>query len=147
MITKFLLKYGFGSPGSTAKTYCDRYSFYYNDGLFDVNSIFDALYEERKAVSNHLPNSHASKFKYLTKADIRVDIKGDFPLFIFIMMFLETESFRDGVSTQSKLLITSAEIIHETVSNRLPQLIRYDLYTFINLVGNYTNSMYNVVKS
>jgi len=145
MFTKWILRNGSASPGKTANTYCDRYNHYYKNGIKNTTEIFELLYAERVSVARQINNNQAH-FILLDNNEIRKDINGDFPLFIFVMMFLETNSFRDGVYKYDKLFTASVEIIYETVQKRCPQLIKGDLNALMFSAAHYNSYTYKVIR-
>ena len=145
MFTKWILKIGVGSPNETAKLYCDRYNYYNQYGGTDSNEIFDILFGERVVAAMKI-NNHQAHFNLLDSNEIKKDINGDLPLFIFVMMFLETKSFRDGVYSQEKLFTASVELIYETVQKHCPKLIKGNLSSLLFSAAHYKNYTYKVIQ-
>ena len=120
MITKWLLKNGFGSPGQTSKVFCERYNYYYATCDGDQNEILKVLYGERMMAN--LKQGNATAIFHLYPIDKLISLSGsDFAFFIFVMMCIETNKFRENVSRYENLLIPTVEIMHESVQKYCPK--------------------------
>ncbi len=146
MLTKWLLKNGFGAPGHTAKTYCERFNHYYYQCSGDITQIMQAVYFERVLTANKLHNTQAC-FDVIPPEEIIKLADKDFPSFIFMVSFLETANFRNGVATQDKLLATTVEIIYETVQKMCPKGIAKPLHEFFSNASAFSRKTYFTIHT
>lgn len=126
LFTRFILKYGPGSPGQTAKVMCNRfkgvsgpdYSINWPDYLFQLAKI-----RHEACLAN--PFGYRDEQTYLnavTEARWKQLIdgtNGSLAVFIFILMYFETKAFRKAVTENEWLsneqLKENREIILRTI--------------------------------
>jgi len=93
-ISKWFLKNGFGSPGSAAKFYSKIYNKLPDNKYESWFEKFDFLYELRSKTNLNIGDN---LIEQIQKDRILIDSKGELPLFVFMMMYIETSQFRNSV--------------------------------------------------
>lgn len=127
-LTKWLLKNGPGSPGATAKSFLKQFA-YRPKGNNEMPraEVFEILYEWRHNVILKLGNPAGNLYSSVDPNKIIEFSEGDFPLFIFSMMYLETKQFRNSVFESPETIRDTVEVIFETVQNESNESIIFDV--------------------
>ncbi len=120
MIGKFFLKNGPGSPGNTAKTLIEHFN-RRNQTLMatEPGEVYADILADRMLVSQGTGQSYYNKMYDLDK--IMDFLENDISTFTFLVMFSESQNFRDGVrpdrfgDSQFKLV---TEVIFEVCKKR-----------------------------
>ncbi len=119
---KWIIKNGPGSPGSTAKVFAKQYNNIYNaDRSAAWDDIFSSLYIQRVMAA---PSMGGNLYSTVEMEDIVEFTEGDLPLFVFIMMFLETSNFRNNIRGTFSL---STEVLHEMIEENAPSAIKLNI--------------------
>ena len=152
--TRFILKYGPGSPGRTAKVMCNRfkgvsgadYSMNWPDYLFQLAKI-----RHEACLAN--PLGYRDEQTYLnavTEArwkQLIEETNGSLSVFIFILMYFETKAFRKAVSenewlskeqlkeNRAVILRTIYDVVNKWSYNN--NLSFQDSLQLLNAVGGY----------
>ena len=122
---KWAMKIGTGSIGNTVKVLAVSYNnFVEGNVLSKKEGVFRIMFNERLVLNRHF-NQAGDMFKYLefenfyelldTRRQPQFDSYNDLPVFIFFIMFYESEEFRNGlykndVDARKQVY----EVIHET---------------------------------
>lgn len=116
---KWLLKNGPGSPGDTAKSFTKVYNSHPKaDHDADWKIVFLDAYNFR---NQHLVFVEKGNLYNQVSPETIVNFsEGDLALFIYEMLFLESESFRKKIFPIDSIFYTTIEVIHETVLERSP---------------------------
>ena len=146
MFTKWLLKNGFGSPGKTAKVYCDRYKYFQSKCHGDADAIFKGIFEEREIVSSQGVGFGEARYSFTSAENLIALVKHDFPYFIFIMCFLETKNFRNGAYQNEKVCDLTVEVIYDTVQKECPNSSLKSLDLVQDLAKAYTRNFYKILN-
>lgn len=122
---KWLLKNGFGSPGSTAKTFAKQYHTISKiDHDSEWEEIFSILYIQRVQASARMGNLGGNLFAIVEMKDIINASEGDLTLFVFEMMFLETIQFRKSILKSKDTFMLATEVIYDAILDNAPATIK-----------------------
>jgi hypothetical protein len=122
----WLLKHGPGSPGQTTRVLLDLYNKL--EGHVTKPSNHDklmAIYEERQFLAAKFNNKTALFSKY-NFDQWYPGLGGDFSLFVFLTLCLETSQFRNSIIGNGTAVETSLKVIREEVQKKNPSLIVLD---------------------
>jgi hypothetical protein len=128
-IFKFLANLSPGSPKATAIKCLERYD-YFHPYSEDRTDTYKAIFGER--LFTHAKNGTIS-LGVLEKIDvdnIMEFCEDDFPTFVFCLMALESNSFRNGCKTNDLTFDTAIESIFDAVRDKNLSLItkKYSQY-------------------
>ena len=146
MFAKWLIKYGIGSPGKTAKIYCDRFNFYYRQCNGDVEQILKIIFAEREAAVSKGIGSAQARHNVTTAEKLIALVQRDFTYFIFVMSFLETQNFRDGAAKNEKICDLTVEVIYEIVEKECSTVSFKSLGLLQDLCKAYARNFYRVLS-
>lgn len=144
---KWILKYGLGSPGHTARAITKRFHYYLaSNAIFNGNTENDAyltIYSERSYIQEKLRNRGCilSPLKEMANNIIYI---GDMPLFVFTIQTLESKQFRAGISEDNVDLVLT--VIREEVAKMDDSLIRLDKYEYRNMSIDFLNEVLLFLK-
>lgn len=130
-IGKWILKNGPGSPGVTAKVYSKEYNMILNSNPnLTWKEIFPAIYGKRSIAFSLIGNSNGNLFSKVNIEDIMDYTEGDFTLFVFTMMFLETKQFRNNIASHNDTFLLSTEVLYETITENTTKSTKFSLGEF-----------------
>lgn len=127
-LLNWLLKNGPGSPGSTASAFVKLY-----EQAGSVNhkenweGVFLMIFMARFQAFQRMGFTGGCLLNQVDMNRVIENSRGDLPLFIFLMMYYETASFRNSVSQH---LHEVTDVIYETVKNKKPSAITLDILAF-----------------
>ncbi len=96
MLGKFILKNGFGSPGHTAKTLIEHFN--RRNQLYmasEPNEVYTDILADRMLVAQSTGQSYYDRMYDFDK--VSELLENDISTFTFLVLFSESEKFRDGV--------------------------------------------------
>lgn len=129
-LSKWFLKHGPGSPGSTAKAFAKQYvKIPKFDHDLEWKELFLIICNQRIKASSILGNSSGCLY---SKVDLEYIVNfsnGCLALLVFEMMFLETKQFREGVKSLESFSLAT-EIIYETIQDICPTAIKHKYSEF-----------------
>lgn len=129
---KWLLTYGLGSPGHTARSIVRGVhnimasQFNFNEDENDEDLLY-TIYYQRLLVQKKLGNKSCLLEDFSDSIKPIIDL-GDIPLFIFAIETLESKSFRSAISNNNLDLVL--EVIREEVMKLDDTLVKLDHFTF-----------------
>ena len=124
----FILKNGPGSPGRMTKYYIELYNkLYEKNHDSEWEGIFFMIFLDRKRAFQQLGFTGGCQLNTVAPHEIIKNTEGDFPLFIFIMLGLETAQFRENVYNAFDDV---TKIIHDGVREKRPAALKFSLSTF-----------------
>ena len=127
-LTKWLLKNGPGSPGSTAKAFIREYNkITTGDHLKDWEGIFYSLFRQRFLVNQRMGFRGGSLIGEVDPVKVVEYSEGDLGLFVFHIMLMETAQFRNNIRRTFNE-VTNA--IYEVIKSEAPATLMFDLPTF-----------------
>ena len=129
---KWITKNGPGSIGDTAKFF----SKYYNR-LKTANpqanwlDLFLTMYLDRVATNARFDpgNKRMGSLSSLSNEKIEkvlLATKGDLPLFVYLVTYLENRSVQAAYFDDKKMHLLSIEVIHEVVSELSPSAVKFN---------------------
>jgi hypothetical protein len=129
----WMLKNGPGSPGSTANAFIKLFKefeiFDKEEYLENWEDILISIFQIRYLAYQKMGFPGGNLLNQIKIEQILTTSKGDFPLFIYLMMVLETSQFRDNVGN---VFQPTVKIIYDTVSENVPQSILLSREEFQN---------------
>ncbi len=96
MFIKFILKNGLGSPGNTAKTLIEHFN--RRNQMYmaeEANEIYTDILVDRMLVAQATGQSYYDRLYDFDK--IKGFLENDISTFTFLVLFSESEKFREGV--------------------------------------------------
>jgi len=128
---KWILKNGFGSPGSTAKTYAKQYNLIpKSDHDTEWKEVFSLLFTQSVKTANAMGNIGGNLYSSVVKEDIINFSEGDLTLFVFEMMFLATSQFRNSIVSNRDTFLLATEVMREVIVDTAPTAIKLKLNDF-----------------
>ena len=120
MFTKFILKNGLGSPGNTAKSLINTFN-RKNHSLMESepNKIYTSIIVDRMPIAETTGQSYYDRLYDFDK--VEEFLENDISTFTFLVMFSESEKFRDGVRPNrfgDSHFVTVTEVIYEVCKKR-----------------------------
>ncbi|MGJ8745796.1 hypothetical protein [Polaribacter sp.] len=120
MFTKFILKNGFGSPGNTAKILIEHFNRRNQLVMADKpNEIYTHILLDRMLIAQTIGQSYYDRLYDFDK--IEEFLENDISTFTFLVLFSESEKFRDGVRPNSygdSHFDVVTEVIYEVCKKR-----------------------------
>ncbi|MGC4041801.1 MAG: hypothetical protein QM710_13725 [Flavobacterium sp.] len=141
--TKWILRNGFGSPGSTARAIVKLYN-QTNFGISSNEERYFQIYEFRISVQDKLRNKGSLLAEFYNRID-QIILEDDMPLFVFALESLETKQFRWGISNENVDEIL--QIIREEVEKLDRSLIKLNPTDYRNKAINFLNQVLEVADS
>ena len=123
---KFILKHGVGSPGKTAENIAESYNFVASKNLNSSSKeilLILITMQIKWAMNLPLEVQKNSLYSAISPDKIIQYSNGDLALYTFILMFIETENFREGISL-NEVFIDTIEVIYETIQGIAPSSIK-----------------------
>lgn len=120
MLTKFILKNGYGSPGHTAKNLIKQFNNTNQSLMADnPNEVFKAMLIDRMHIAHAFGQAYYDRMHTLDK--ISDFLENDICTFTFLVLFSEGEKFRKGVQPNQfgdSYFDSVTETIYEVCRNR-----------------------------
>ncbi len=141
--TKWILRNGFGSPGSTARAIVKMYN-QINFGNISNEEKYFQIYEFRISVQDKLKNSGSLLAEFYNRID-QIIMEDDMPLFVFALESLETKQFRWGIANEN--IEDVLQIIREEVEKLDRSLIKLSPVDYRNKAILFLNQVLEVANS
>lgn len=137
----WLLKNGPGSPGSTAKSILKAYTQLINEQNASPEQAWAAIVHGRHEVNLRIRNKTAM-YPYFEPRLIYHYCDGDLALFTFIILYIETQQFREGVSMGTAGFDSTLEVIKETIHEKAPDLIKLSSIDYRHYALKFMNDIF-----
>jgi hypothetical protein len=127
----WLMKNGPGSPGQTTRVLIDLYNKLEKHVTRPSNhDKLMAIYEERQFLASKF-NNKTALFSNYHFDQWCPSLGGDFSLFVFLILCLETSQFRNSLIGERSAIETALKVIREEVQKKSPSLIALDEVEYI----------------
>lgn len=130
--TQWAMKNAPGSPGSTARHLSDIFIKAQRlSPKMEVGDIWEGIYEHRERNAAMLKFPHTI-FSAFPPGAILENTEGDFPMFVFMIMCLESRKFRQDTGLSSEGLNMILSTIREECYKKVPQWVKSDKEYYLN---------------
>lgn len=128
MFTRFLLKNGPGSPGQTAKSLINHFNITNQIKMAeDPSTVYTSMLVDRMSISYKNKGNYYSRLYDIEK--VMEFLEDDICTFTFLVLFSESNNFRETVRGNKNTFNTVTQVIYE-VCDKNSALCTLSLYDF-----------------